>query len=424
MKVAIVGGGISGNVAGYYLQKDHDVTLYEANDYIGGHTHTHEIEHGTDRFNIDTGFIVFNYRTYPNFIKLLEELKVDVQASNMGFGVKSEVDGLEYCGTGLNGVFAQRKNLLRPSFHRMLLDILRFNRDAYEQSHALSDDVTLGEFLRAGGYSTQFIDQYIIPMGAAIWSTIPEQMDDFPARFFIRFFHNHGLLTVKDQPTWYVIKNGSREYVRPLTQAFRDRVRLNAPVTKIRRFPGHVEIHADGQAPEQFDAVFIGAHADQALGMLDEPTQLEQEVLSAFPYQLNEAVLHTDTSLLPEHRRAWAAWNYLLPEERNKLVTLTYNMNILQGLDSEEQYLVTLNNRQAIAEEKIIKTIDYTHPVFTPDSVSAQMKHAEVNGTRHTWYCGAYWRNGFHEDGVVSAINAVEHFNEYQHEQLSLRRAG
>ena len=423
MKVAIVGGGIGGNVAGYYLQKDHDVTLYEANDYLGGHTHTHEIEHGPDRFNIDTGFIVFNYRTYPNFIKLLDELKVDVQASNMGFGVKSEVDGLEYCGSGLNGVFAQRKNLLRPSFHRMLLDILRFNREAYQQSHELSDDVTLGEFLRTGRYSSQFIDQYIIPMGAAIWSTVPEQMHDFPARFFIRFFHNHGLLTVKDQPTWYVIKNGSREYVRPLTESFRDRVRLNAPVTKIRRFPGHVEIHADGQEPEQYDAIFIGAHADQALAMLDEPTQLEQKVLGAFPYQLNEAVLHTDTRLLPERRQAWAAWNYLLPEERNKLVTLTYNMNILQGLDSKEQYLVTLNNSEAIAEDKIIKTIDYTHPVFTPDSVSAQMKHAEVNGTQRTWYCGAYWRNGFHEDGVVSAINAVEHFNEYQHEQLSLRRA-
>lgn len=422
MKIAVVGGGISGNVAAYHLNKDHDVTLYEANDYIGGHTHTHDIEHGADRFNIDTGFIVFNYRTYPNFVSLLEELNVDVRASNMGFGVKSEVNGLEYSGSSLNAVFAQRSNLFRPRFHRMLLDILRFNREAYNLSHELDETVTLGEFLDRGGYSKHFIDQYILPMGAAIWSSIPEQMQEFPARFFIRFFHNHGLLTVKDQPTWYVIKNGSRAYVQPLVDSFRDRIRLSSPVQRIRRFPTHVEVHANGQA-ESYDAVFIAAHADQALNMLDAPTALEREVLAAFPYQENEAVLHTDTRMLPDKRLAWAAWNYLIPASRRELVTLTYNMNILQGLESQKQYLVTLNNTAAIDDSKIIKRINYSHPVFTPGSISAQMKHADVNGTQRTWYCGAYWRNGFHEDGVVSAMNAVKHFNEEQDAQLSLRRA-
>ena len=424
MKIAIIGGGISGNMAAYQLHKNHDVTLFEANDYIGGHTHTHDIDYDGSRLTIDTGFIVFNYKTYPHFVALLEELGVDVQASDMGFGVKNEVSGLEYSGSTLNSLFAQRGNLARPGFYRMLLDVMRFNRDAYRQSHDLSEDVTLGDFLKAGKYGQSFIEQYIIPMGAAIWSTIPKQMHDFPARFFIRFFHNHGLLNIQDRPTWYVIKNGSREYVKPLTEAFNDRVKLSAPVEKIRRFATHVEIHARGSAVENYDAVFIAAHADQALNMLDKPTRLEEEVLGAFPYQRNEAVLHTDTSLLPRRRLAWAAWNYLIPEQKNDLVTLTYNMNILQGLSSKEQFLVTLNNHDTIDSDKIIKRIDYDHPVFTPGSVTAQMKHAEVNGTLRTWYCGAYWRNGFHEDGVVSAINAVKHFNEYQNEELSLRRTG
>lgn len=423
MKLAIIGGGISGNVAAYHLNKEHEITLYEANDYIGGHTNTHDILHKGVSHAIDTGFIVFNYATYPKFISLLEELQVDVQASEMSFSVKSEQDDLEYSGSSLNTLFAQRKNLIRPTFHQMLLDIVRFNREAYELSKSINDSITLGEFLRDGKYGKAFINKYIIPMGAAIWSTVPEQMHDFPARFFIRFFHNHGLLNITDRPTWYVIKGGSREYVKPLTKSFENRIRINSPVHKIRRFPSHVEIHARGHAPENYDAVFIGAHADQALQMLEQPTLEEKKVLGAFPYQENEAILHTDTNLLPRRQLAWAAWNYLVPDSQRDRVTLTYDMNILQGLNTNDEFLVTLNNAGAIDSSKIIKQIMYEHPVFTPQSVIAQEKHSLINGTNRTFYCGAYWRNGFHEDGVVSALNAIDDFNGFFNEQLYLRRA-
>jgi predicted NAD/FAD-binding protein len=423
MKIAIIGSGISGNVAAYYLNREHEITVFEANDYIGGHTHTHDIEHKGKRYVIDTGFIVFNYRTYQNFIELLDTLRVDVQPSVMSFSVKSETDGLEYSGNTLNSLFAQRRNLFKPSFHRMLIDILRFNREALEQSRFLSDDLTLGQFLTKQKYSRGFIEKYIIPMGAAIWSTVPEQIHDFPARFFIQFFHNHGLLNSTNRPTWYVIKSGSREYVKPLVGSYRNKVRLNSPIERIRRFPGHVEITVRGCEPENFDAVFIAAHADQALNMLERPTVQETQVLSAFPYQQNEAVLHTDTRLLPQNHNAWASWNYYLPKQNKDRVTLTYNMNILQALHGEDQFLVTLNNSQDIDESKIIKRIEYHHPTFTAASISAQRRHSEINATLRTFYCGAYWRNGFHEDGVVSAQQAIKDFNEFCNEQLYLPRA-
>ena len=423
MKIAIVGSGIAGNVAAYHLHQDHDITMFEANDYVGGHTHTHTIEWQDKQYSIDTGFIVFNYHTYPNFTHLLNELKVPVQPSNMSFSVKCDKTGLEYNGNNLNSLFAQRRNLLRPSFYRMLRDILRFNREAPELLQTCDDNLSLGAYLQQQAYGREFIQHYIIPMGAAIWSTDPQRMQDFPAHTFVRFFHNHGLLSVNDRPTWYVIQGGSNQYVKKLIRPFRDRIRLNSPIQSIRRLPDHVEITPRNQPSERFDAVFIASHSDQALAMLLDATPLEREILTAIRYQENSAVLHTDHTVLPKRRLAWAAWNYHLLPNTTSRVALTYNMNILQGLDSQTQFCVTLNNDNAIDEARILKQMRYHHPVHTPASIAAQRRQHEINGINRTYFCGAYWRFGFHEDGVVSALNAIGHFNGQNYAQLHLRRA-
>jgi len=425
MKIAIIGSGIAGNVAAYHLNKEHDITLFEQNSHIGGHTHTHSIDDAAGDLNIDTGFIVLNDRTYPNFIKLLEELDVDIQKTEMSFSVKCENTGLEYNGNNLNTLFAQRSNLFSPVFYRMISDILRFNREATEAINDIDSDQSLGDFLDNGNYSEIFINKYIVPMGAAIWSTNPQDMFSFPARFFFRFFLNHGLLSVNDRPQWHVIKGGSNSYVKKLIEGFEDRIRTDCPVEKIVRHDDHVEIHTQNHGVERFDYVFIASHSDQALNMLQHPSTLERDTLSAIEYQENEAVLHTDRSLLPLRKNAWASWNYHIPTDARSNVALTYNMNILQGLQTDNTYCVTLNYTDQIDQGKILKTIQYDHPVFTPKSIIAQDNHRLINGTSRTYYCGAYWRNGFHEDGVVSALNALSHFKQdtSNEEKLSLRWA-
>lgn len=424
MKIAIIGTGIAGNVAAYHLCREHDISVFEANDYVGGHSHTHAIELAGQHYSVDTGFIVFNYKTYPHFTRLLDELGVDVQPSNMSFSVKCEKTGLEYNGTTLNTLFAQRRNLLRPSFHRMIKDILRFNREATALLEHDTDAINLAEFLYLGAYSREFIEHYLIPMGAAIWSADPVQMYDFPARFFVRFLHNHGMLSVNDRPQWYVIKGGSQAYVQKLIAPFADKIRTRTPIESITRYPGHVSVKPQGLPAEHFDAVFIATHSDQALRMLRDPSAQEQAILGAIPYQDNEAVLHTDHGALPKRRLAWAAWNYhILPQQQGR-VALSYNMNILQSIQAPVEFCVTLNNTRAIDPARIIKRLNYSHPVFTPEGVRAQARQYEINGVKRTWYCGAYWRFGFHEDGVVSALDALQHFEEQQHAQLSLRRAG
>lgn len=423
MKIAVIGSGIAGNVAAYHLCKEHDITVFESNDYVGGHTHTHDITHKGKQYRIDTGFIVFNYKTYPNFIRLLEELEVEVQPSDMSFSVKSEKNGLEYNGTTLNTLFAQRSNLLRPSFYAMIRDILRFNRESLQLLSSDNDDISLGDFLRDGQYSQQFINHYLIPMGAAIWSADPAQMYDFPARFFVRFFYNHGMLSVDDRPLWHVIKNGSNSYVEKLVAPFRERIRTRSRIESITRHPNYVSVRARGYDVEKFDAVFIASHSDQALRMLTDASPAEREILGAIPYQSNEAVLHTDHRVLPKRRLAWAAWNYHLLAQAQDRVALTYNMNILQSINAPVEFCVTLNNSRAIDPNKIIKRINYDHPMFTPAGVQAQHRQGEINGVNRTYYCGAYWRFGFHEDGVVSALNALKHFRERQNAELLIRRA-
>jgi predicted NAD/FAD-binding protein len=424
MKIAIVGTGIAGNVAARKLCHEHDVSVFEAGDHVGGHTHTHTIDDNGTPLAIDTGFIVFNDWTYPNFIALLDELGVPSQAGEMSFGVKCERTGLEYKGHSLNTLFAQRRNLLRPSFHRMLRDILRFNRQARELLAANDKSLTLGDYLYNNRYCTTFIDYYIIPMGAAIWSAEPRRMLSFPATSFVRFFANHGLLNIRNRPQWRVVCGGSRNYVEKLTAPFRQHIRLNTPVSGITRRATHIEVCSEQYGIEKFDRVFIACHSDQALALLRDASPLERKVLGAIPYQHNDVVLHTDTSLLPRRRLAWSAWNYHRRADEQSTVAVTYNMNLLQGLTSEQTFLVTLNNSDAIDPNRIIKRLSYDHPVFTPDGIAAQQRQRDINGVRHTYFCGAYWRYGFHEDGVVSALNALAHFREKSGEQqLPLQRA-
>lgn len=424
MKIAVIGTGIAGNVVARRLHKEHDITVYEAGAHIGGHTHTHDIVHDGRPYAIDTGFIVFNDWTYPNFIALLDELGVESQPTNMGFSSRCETTGIEYNGSSLNQLFAQRSNLFRPRFHGMIRDILRFNRESRELIDHNDETLSLGGYLEENHYGRLFIDNYIIPMGAAIWSTDPQQMLAFPACYFVRFLANHGLLNFKNRPQWRVIKGGSREYAKKLTAPFSDRIRLNQAVVAVKRLPTHVEVQAADGATEHYDQLFIASHSDQALGMLTDPSAQEQAVLGAIPYQKNEVVLHTDISVLPGKRRTWAAWNYLRRQDDNKRVSVTYNMNMLQGIEAPETFCVTLNDTHNIDPDKIIRRLQYDHPVYTTEGVAAQQRHREINGQRRTWYCGAYWRFGFHEDGVVSAMNTLRDFKEYDDAQSSLRRAG
>jgi predicted NAD/FAD-binding protein len=415
MKIAIIGSGIAGNTLAYHLQQQHDITVFEANDYVGGHTHTHDIALFGKQYQVDTGFIVFNDRTYPNFLQLLETIDVAWQPSHMSFSVRDERNGLEYNGTTLNSLFAQRSNLFKPSFYRMIRDILRFNKTALELLEDGSE-ITLGDYLAKGQYSEQFIHQYIVPMGSAIWSTDAEQMMQFPARFFVRFFHHHGMLTVNNRPQWRVIKGGSHAYVEKLTADFKSKIKRNTPIESVRRLKNSVKIKPMNQAEQSFDYVFFACHSDEALAMLGkDATQAEREVLGAIPYQENTIYLHYDRSLMPKRKLAWAAWNYHITDKPTGKVQVTYNMNILQGLQSPEPILVTLNHTDMINPAKVIKRLRYMHPLYTVEGAIAQTRHAEISGHNRTGYAGAYWRNGFHEDGVVSALAALKHFEQAQH---------
>ena len=410
MKIAIIGGGIAGNTLAYHLHRQHQITLFEANDYIGGHTHTHAVEIAGQTHAVDTGFIVFNDKTYPEFERILRETGVAWRDSSMSFSVRNEVTGLEYNGTSLNSLFAQRRNLLSPAFYRMVRDILRFNKESLSLL-APGNEIALGDYLQQHRYSHQFIRDYIVPMGAAIWSTDAEQMLQFPARFFVRFFHHHGMLTIDDRPQWRTIVGGSSAYLQKVTAGYREHIQLNMPVGSIQRQHDAVTVNTLDGKSEQFDYVFFACHSDEALKILgDQATSEEKQVLGAIPYQDNTVYLHTDARLMPKRKLAWAAWNYHVTEKPSGKVQVTYNMNILQGIKSATPLLVTLNYTDAIDPAKVIKKLHYRHPLYTLEGAEAQTRHAEISGHHRTGYAGAYWRNGFHEDGVVSALTAIEHF--------------
>jgi predicted NAD/FAD-binding protein len=411
MRVAIVGTGISGLGAAHRLHRHHEVTLFEASGYVGGHTATVNVEAAGGTWAIDTGFIVFNELTYPNFAALLHELAVPWQRSEMSFSLRCERTGLEYNGTSLDAVFAQRRNLLRPSFLRMLTEILRFNAQARNVLGTADRDLTLGDYLQRHRYSRQFTDHYIVPMGRAIWSATEAAMLCFPAALFIDFFHRHGFLSVNDRPTWLAVRGGSHKYVARLAAPFRQRIRLRTPVTGIRRSADHVSLRTGAGHVEHFDAVVLACHSDQALDLLDDPSGAERDVLGAFSYQENDVLLHTDTRLLPRARRARAAWNYHLLAQRQERVAITYDMNTLMSLTAPTRFLLTMNRNDHVDAACVLREFTYHHPVYTPDAVRAQQRRHEISGVNRTWYCGAYWGAGFHEDGLVSGYQAAAELN-------------
>lgn len=420
MKIAVVGTGISGLTTAYLLSQKHDVIVYEAVDRLGGHTATMDINHNGRPYSIDTGFIVFNDWTYPNFQKLLQRLNVQHQPTDMGFSVRCDKTGLEYSGDSLDTLFTQRKNVFSIKHWVMLKDILRFNKQAPIDlaKGGNFNTMTLGTYLSQRNYSSQFIDYYLIPMGAAIWSSSTAAMQQFPLRFFVNFFKNHGLLSVNDRPQWHVIKGGSASYIDPLIEPFKENIQLNTPVVAIRREQSEttkkvIVSTANGKETE-YDHVVLACHSDQALPLLADANSFEQDVLGAMSYKMNEVVLHTDETLLPKNKKAWASWNYQIRQDdtglSNEPPALTYNMNILQSIQSPSTFCVTLNHTSAIDPEKIIGVYHYSHPVFSLDTVIAQQRWDEINGHHNTWFCGAYWANGFHEDGVNSALRVCEQF--------------
>ena len=410
MKLAVIGGGISGLAAAHLLCAEHEITLFEANDYLGGHTHTIDVTRADGAWAVDTGFIVFNERTYPNFIRLLDRLGVPSQPSVMSFSVTNERTGLQYCATNLDTLFAQRRNLFKPGFWRMLLEIFRFSRE----SRALyaGDDLalTLGGYLQARGYSRGFIEQFLVPMGSAIWSADPGRFLDFPATAFVTFFTNHGILNVIDQPRWRVVSGGSRQYVEPLARPFRDRVRLSSPVIRVERHPDRVEVTVRGGAAQNFDQVVLACHSDQALAMLANPSPLERDLLGAILYQPNQVILHTDAAQLPTLPKARASWNSRIQLQQRTVPALTYWMNRLQSLQAPVEFCVTLNAGDDIPADKVLFKTTYEHPVYSAAAFAAQRRREELNGVNRTWYCGAYWGYGFHEDGLNSALAVCRRF--------------
>jgi len=407
LRVAVVGSGISGLVCAHLLGPRHEVVLLEAQDRIGGHTHTRDLDDGGGSVPVDTGFIVFNERTYPNFVRLLGRLGLAWQESDMSFSARSDRRDFEYAGPGLGALYAQRMNLLSPAFHRMVRDVLRFYREAKELLEE-GPEVALVPWLTRRGYSRGFIEDHILPMTGAVWSSSRGAARDFPARFLARFFENHGFLETKRRVPWLTVRGGSREYVRAILAAFPGEVRTSCPVERVSRPGDGVLVKPLGAAAERFDHLVLACHADQALALLADPSPEEREILGAFPYRENRVELHRDARVMPRRRAAWASWNYHLDDDGRDGACLTYWMNRLQRLQARRDYFVTLNREGAAAAGEVLERITYQHPVFTQAGLAAQQRHAQLAGQRATSYCGAYWRNGFHEDGVVSALRACE----------------
>jgi len=409
MRIAVVGAGISGLACALALKDDHDVTLYEARDRLGGHACTVTVEHEGRTIDVDTGFIVYNERNYPRLTRFLTDLGVETKDAPMTFGVRDDRTGLCYGGENLRTLFAQRRNLLSPKFWRMIRGTLRFFKEAPDQIKDEPEGTTLGAFLDKSGYSREMAELFLIPMGGAIWSSSGAQMRDFPLHFFVRFFDNHGMLSLKDRPQWRTVVGGSRRYVRAAGARLGDRARTGCAVRSIRRGAGGVTITTDA-GDERFDEVVLACHSDRALALLDDPSDAEREILGAIPYQSSDTVLHTDSSVMPGKRRAWSAWNARLTRGQRNGAVVTYDMTILQTLGTREHLLVSLNQTDDIDPGKVLMRTTYDHPVYTTAGERAKARYDEIGGVNHTHYAGAYWFNGFHEDGMRSAERVCARF--------------
>ena len=409
MRVAIIGSGIAGLASAWLLSRKHAVTLFEANGYPGGHTHTHDIRVDGREYAVDTGFIVHNRAHYPLLSALFDELSVATQPTTMSFSVRNQASGLEYNAASLDTLFCQRRNLVSPRFLGMIRDLMRF----YREAPALLDDVgqgpTLGEYLEGGGYGSAFRDEHLVPMASALWSSPSAAVLGFPARYLVQFMANHQMLSLSGRPEWRVVSGGSRRYVDAMRARWSVQERLNTPVVAVRRHGDSVDVitHAGTDA---FDEVVLACHSDQALALLADADGTERSVLGAMTYQTNDTVLHTDASLLPRSRKAWAAWNAFIPSDPGDACTVSYCMNLLQGIDSPDPFVVTLNRTNAIDPRRILRRMSYEHPVYTHASVVAQTRKTEIQGRRRVWFAGAYWGWGFHEDGMRSAVELARDF--------------
>jgi len=406
MRIAVVGSGISGLASAWLLSREHDVVLFEAGDYLGGHTHTHNIEIADKTYAVDTGFIVFNPPHYPLLQKMFTELGVESQPTTMSFAVRDERSGLEYNANNLDALFCQRRNLLSPRFLGMVRDILRFYREAPALLALDAPDSTIGDYLDERSYGAAFRDLHLVPMASALWSSPPDQILKFPVKYLVQFMANHQMLQISNRPEWRVVKGGSQSYVRAMTANWRVQARMNCAVTAIRRDSEGVQIDSSA-GTERFDQVVLACHSDQALKLLRDANEREQSILGAMPYQYNETVLHTDERMLPCQRKAWAAWNAMIPQRADHHCTVTYCMNLLQSLNAPVTFCTTLNRTAQIDPDKILRRMSYQHPVYSHASVAAQIRKAEIQGSNRTWFCGAYWGWGFHEDGMRSAVDVT-----------------
>ncbi len=404
MRIAVVGSGVTGLVCAHELNGSHEITLFEADRRIGGHVNTVAVHLDGEDHQIDTGFIVYNEQTYPNFCRLLERLGVATQPSEMSFSVSGGTPYLEYRGDR-HGLLAQPTNLMRPSFVRMILDIPRLHRALRHATLGVDEETTLGDFVWRQGFHDAVVDRYLVPMTAAIWSADPGEAHRFPVRTVARFLENHGLLNLRGRPMWRTIAGGSRRYVDALTRPFRHRIRLSSAVRKVVRRDDRVEISAEGGGPQDFDAVVLATHSDDALRILADASPVEQEILGSIRYTQSRAVLHTDSTLMPRQRRAWASWNFHLPEQPHHGPTITYSANHLQKLRSKYQLCVTLNRE--VNPARVIGVYDYAHPILDAAAVRAQRRIPEIQGVERTFYCGAYAGYGFHEDAVNAALEVV-----------------
>ncbi len=406
MRIAVVGSGIAGLASAWLLSRKHEVTLFEANDYFGGHTHTHTVEQCGQSYRVDSGFIVHNPAHYPLLTEMFDQLGVVSQPTTMSFSVHSEVSGLEYNAATLDTLFCQRRNLASPRFLGMVRDLMRFYREAPALLQRQDDGITLGDYLTEHRYGPAFRDEHLIPMASALWSSPASQILRFPARFLVKFMANHQMLQVNDRPQWRVVSGGSATYVQALRARWEVSERLNCPVRSIRRHADSVEVESPAGA-ESFEQVVLACHGDQALALLADADEREHSILAAMIYQTNQAVLHTDRRVLPVRRKAWAAWNAWLPRDPGRACTVSYCMNLLQGIASPEPFVVTLNRAAAIDPDKVLRRMCYRHPVHTHESVAAQRRKPEIQGRRRTWFAGAYWGWGFHEDGMRSAVEVA-----------------
>lgn len=410
MRIGIIGTGISGNLAARLLAQENDIVVFESSPVIGGHTRTLDVNVFGRTWQVDTGFMVYNDRTYGQFCRMLELLDLSGIETDMSFSVTCASTGLEYQGSSLDGLFAQRLNLVRPKFLGMIRQILRFNRESETMLAEVSGDKSLKDLLSEKGFGGWFAHKYLLPMTAAIWSCPPDEVWDFPAHFLLAFMKNHGLLQISNRPRWKTVAGSARTYVERLTAPIRDRIRTGCPVAGIRREAGKVFIQPKDSGAEVFDRVVLACHADEALKLLQDADPEETAILQALPYHRNTAVLHTDTSILPRRRRAWASWNYHLFSDADQSVAVTYDLSRLQKLDTPSPILLTLNAEEQIDPAKVLDRHVFHHPAYTKGSLRAQELLKERNGRRGTFFCGAYLGYGFHEDGVMSALDVTKHF--------------